>query len=56
MRRVCQSILAPLVNIDDVFKDRSRFIGKVSPPPVHFWWGSFDHAVTRFSRPPRASA
>jgi hypothetical protein len=37
-----------LVNIDEVFKEfRSRFIGKVSP--VHFWWGSFDHAVTRFS-------
>jgi hypothetical protein len=47
-----------LVNIDDVFKDfRSRFIGKVSP--VHFWWGSFDHAVTRFSgrpAPPREGA
>jgi hypothetical protein len=44
-----------LVNIDDVFKAfRARFIGKVSP--VHFWWGSFDHAVTRFSgrpAPPR---
>jgi hypothetical protein len=44
-----------LVCIDDVFKVfRSRFIGKVSP--VHFWWGSFDHAVTRFSgrvAPPR---
>ncbi|MFN2578562.1 MAG: DUF5996 family protein [Pyrinomonadaceae bacterium] len=44
-----------LVNIDDVFKEfRARFIGKVSP--VHFWWGSFDHAVTRFSgrsAPPR---
>lgn len=44
-----------LASIDDVFKDfRSRFIGKVSP--VHFWWGSFDHAVTRFSghvAPPR---
>jgi len=26
---------------------RSRFIGKVSP--VHFFWGSFDLAVTRFS-------
>src|SRR5271170_7238524 len=25
----------------------SRFIGKVSP--VHFFWGSFDLAVTRFS-------
>ena len=44
-----------LVSIDDVFKEfRARFIGKVSP--VHFWWGSFDHAVTRFSgrvAPPR---
>ena len=47
-----------LVSIDDVFKDfRTRFIGKVSP--VHFWWGSFDHAVTRFSgrlAPPRDGA
>jgi Family of unknown function (DUF5996) len=47
-----------LVLIDDVFKDfRTRFIGKVSP--VHFWWGSFDHAVTRFSgrpAPPREGA
>ena len=47
-----------LVSVDDVFKQfRSRFIGKVSP--VHFWWGSFDHAVTRFSgrtAPPRAGA
>jgi hypothetical protein len=47
-----------LVSIDDVFKQfRSRFIGKVSP--VHFWWGSFDHAVTRFSgrpAPPREGA
>jgi hypothetical protein len=44
-----------LVSIDDVFKEfRARFIGKVSP--VHFWWGGFDHAVTRFSgraAPPR---
>src|SRR5947208_4622102 len=40
-----------LVNIDDIFKQfRSRFLGKVSP--VHFWWGSFDHAVTRFSGRP----
>ena len=40
-----------LVCIDEVFKDfRARFIGKVSP--VHFWWGSFDHAVTRFSGRP----
>jgi len=37
-----------LVKMDDVLKEfRARFIGKVSP--VHFWWGSFDHAVTRFS-------
>jgi len=47
-----------LVSIDEVFKEfRSRFIGKVSP--VHFWWGSFDHAVTRFSgrpAPPREGA
>lgn len=40
-----------LVNIDEVFKEfRSRFLGKASP--VHFWWGSFDHAVTRFSGRP----
>ena len=37
-----------LVQVDRVFKDfRSRFIGKVSP--VHFFWGAFDMAVTRFS-------
>jgi hypothetical protein len=37
-----------LVQIDRVFKEfRSRFIGKSSP--AHFFWGSFDHAVTRFS-------
>jgi hypothetical protein len=29
---------------------RSRFIGKVSP--VHFFWGSFDLAVSRFSGRP----
>jgi Family of unknown function (DUF5996) len=36
---------------------RSRFIGKCSP--VHFFWGSFDLAVTRFSgrrAPPRPGA
>jgi hypothetical protein len=26
---------------------RGRFLGKVSP--VHFWWGGFDLACTRFS-------
>jgi hypothetical protein len=37
-----------LVEVDRVMKDfRTRFIGKVSP--VHFFWGSFDLAVTRFS-------
>ncbi len=37
-----------LVNVDSVFKEfRSRFVGKSSP--VHFFWGSFDLAVTRFS-------
>lgn len=37
-----------LLQIDRVFKEfRSRFIGKASP--VHFFWGSFDLAVTRFS-------
>jgi Family of unknown function (DUF5996) len=37
-----------LVSVDSVLKEfRSRFIGKVSP--VHFFWGSFDMAVTRFS-------
>jgi hypothetical protein len=37
-----------LVHADNVFKDfRARFIGKVSP--VHFFWGGFDLAVTRFS-------
>ena len=30
---------------------RSRFTGKVSP--VHFFWGAFDLAVTRFSGGPR---
>ncbi|HYN84231.1 MAG TPA: DUF5996 family protein [Pyrinomonadaceae bacterium] len=37
-----------LVQADRVFKSfRGRFIGKCSP--VHFFWGSFDLAVTRFS-------
>lgn len=43
---------------DRVLQDfRSRFIGKSSP--VHFFWGSFDLAVTRFSgrlAPPRPGA
>jgi hypothetical protein len=37
-----------LLNTDRVFKEfRSRYLGKSSP--VHFFWGSFDLAVTRFS-------
>ncbi len=37
-----------LVQADRVFKEfRARFIGKCSP--VHFFWGSADLAVTRFS-------
>jgi hypothetical protein len=37
-----------LVQIDRVFKQfRTGFLGKASP--VHFFWGSFDLAVTRFS-------
>jgi hypothetical protein len=43
-----------LCNADRVFKQfRTGFLGKASP--VHFFWGSFDLAVTRFSgrRAPR---
>ena len=37
-----------LVGADRVFKQfRTAFLGKASP--VHFFWGSFDLAVTRFS-------
>ena len=47
-----------LLSVDAVFQQfRSRFIGKCSP--VHFFWGSFDLAVTRFSgrkAPPREGA
>jgi hypothetical protein len=47
-----------LLRVDRVFAEfRSRFIGKCSP--VHFFWGSFDLAVTRFSgrpAPPRPGA
>jgi hypothetical protein len=47
-----------LVCCDAIFKEfRAGFIGKASP--VHFFWGSFDLAVTRFSgrrAPPRDAA
>ena len=49
-----QRFLQILVNADRVFKQfRTGFLGKASP--VHFFWGSFDLAVTRFSgrRAPR---
>ncbi|MGA8267487.1 MAG: DUF5996 family protein [Candidatus Acidiferrales bacterium] len=37
-----------LISVDEVFKEfRAEYIGKVSP--IHFFWGSFDLAVTRFS-------
>jgi Family of unknown function (DUF5996) len=37
-----------LATVDQVFAAfRARFLGKASP--VHFFWGSFDLAVTRFS-------
>jgi len=45
-----------LLQVDRVFKQfRTGFLGKCSP--VHFFWGSFDLAVTRFSgrRAPRFS-
>ena len=39
---------AALVHADRIFKRfRTGFLGKASP--VHFFWGSFDLAVTRFS-------
>jgi hypothetical protein len=47
-----------LVNAEKVFREwGTGFLGKVSP--VHFFWGSFDLAVTRFSgrrAPPRPGA
>lgn len=37
-----------LLSVDAVLQEfRARFLGKASP--VHFFWGSFDLAVTRFS-------
>ena len=44
-------LLGALQQADRVFRVfRSSFLGKVSP--VHFFWGSFDLAVTRFSGRP----
>jgi len=45
---VARSFWLARVQIDRVFsRFRTRFLGKCSP--VHFFWGSFDLAVTRFS-------
>ena len=53
-----QTFWRQLVQAERVFDIfRARFLGKVSP--VHFFWGSFDLAVTRFSgraAPPLASS
>jgi Family of unknown function (DUF5996) len=53
-----QSFWRQLVQADRVFNGfRARYLGKVSP--VHFFWGSFDLAVTRFTgraAPPLASS
>ena len=51
----CWRILERAASVLEAF--RARFIGKCSP--VHFFWGSFDLAVTRFSgrrAPPREGA
>jgi hypothetical protein len=46
--RQVESFRRILVNADRIFRQfRARFIGKCSP--VHFFWGSFDLAVSRFS-------
>lgn len=53
--RRCWEVLRASYKVMEEF--RSRFIGKSSP--VHFFWGSFDLAVTRFSgrrAPPRPDA
>ena len=43
-----QRLWQVLLRVDTVFKHfRTGFLGKCSP--VHFFWGSFDLAVTRFS-------
>ncbi len=47
-RRLRRALLAALLQADRVLKAfRTGFLGKASP--VHFFWGSFDLAVTRFS-------
>jgi hypothetical protein len=57
-REQAQRFWRVLTIVDTIFKEfRGRFLGKCSP--VHFFWGSFDMAVTRFSgrpAPPREGA
>jgi hypothetical protein len=50
-RKSVEKLWRILLSADTVFNQfRSRFEGKSSP--VHFFWGSFDLAVTRFSGRP----
>jgi hypothetical protein len=50
-REAVQRFWQVLVQADQALQEfRSRFTGKCSP--VHFFWGSFDLAVTRFSGRP----
>jgi hypothetical protein len=50
-REAVRRFWAALARTHSVFTEfRARFIGKCSP--VHFFWGSFDLAVTRFSGRP----
>jgi hypothetical protein len=46
--RACWQVLVQTKRVLEVY--RGRFVGKTSP--VHFWWGSFDLAHTRFSGRP----
>jgi uncharacterized protein DUF5996 len=47
-RKYVENFRRILLNADRVFKEfRSSFLGKCSP--VHFFWGSMDLAVSRFS-------
>ena len=47
-REAVERFWRTLVSVDRVFGEfRAGFVGKCSP--VHFFWGSFDLAVTRFS-------
>jgi hypothetical protein len=49
--RAAHTFWSVLIQVDRIFKHfRTGFLGKVSP--VHFFWGSFDLAVTRFSGRP----